>query len=122
MVQRVEWILSQYLFGTKYKTISGKAQAKNNVKYKISGRCNQNEITLFENEYKTLIEGGGKIGGPNQNTIMVLGANPSKNGVTSGFLNGTIYSVRIYNRALTDDEVMQNYKIDKMLYGVEDIN
>ena len=87
----------------------------------MSGKYDGKYISLFKNNNKAnseLIEGTIK---PTNNTIMVLGANPNGNVVEGNYFNGTIYSVRIYNRALTDDEVMQNYKIDKMLYGVEDI-
>lgn len=30
---------------------------------------------------------------------------------------GNVYSVKVYNRALTDAEVLQNYKMDKVNYG-----
>ncbi len=98
------------------------SNSQSNVKYSISGKYNQKEIALFENGKKDSKEKIGKITKTANNTIMALGANPTGNEVNDAYLNGTIYSVRIYNRALTDDEVMQNYKIDKMLYGVEDIN
>lgn len=32
-------------------------------------------------------------------------------------LNGIIYSVRVYNRALTDEEIAHNYRIDKTKYS-----
>ena len=92
-----------------------------NIKYSISGRYDGKEISLFENEHKTTKEIEGKIVKPNDSTIMILGGNPDGNIANWNYLSGTICSVRIYNRALTDEEVMQNYKIDKMLYGVEDI-
>ncbi len=98
------------------------SNSQSNVKYSISGKYNQKEIALFENGKKDSKEKIGKITKTTNNTIMALGTNPFKDTSDVSFLNGTIYSVRIYNRALTDDEVMQNYKIDKMLYGVEDIN
>lgn len=31
---------------------------------------------------------------------------------------GNIYSVKIYNRVLTDSEIIQNYNIDKDKYGI----
>ena len=96
---------------------------KSNKKYAISGKYDGKNVYLFKNNNKSssdLIEG--KIKSPGRKMIMALGENPDGENTGSNFFNGTIYSVRIYNRALTDDEVMQNYKIDKMLYGVEDIN
>ena len=36
------------------------------------------------------------------------------------YLNGKIYSVRIYNRALTDKEIEQNYQRDKNRFNIND--
>lgn len=33
-------------------------------------------------------------------------------------LNGIIYSVRIYNRVLSDDEIKQNYEVDKKRFNI----
>lgn len=35
-----------------------------------------------------------------------------------GFFNGKVYSVRIYNKALTDEEIKNNYNIDKYRFDV----
>lgn len=34
-------------------------------------------------------------------------------------LNGVIYAVRIYNRVLTDEEIKNNYEIDKLRFNLE---
>lgn len=36
------------------------------------------------------------------------------------FTKEKIYSIRIYNRALTDEEVLQNYNMDKAIYNFLD--
>ena len=105
-----------------YKFHYSNNNSYNNIKYALSGRYDKKEISLFENGNKTSENIQGTIKKTSGNTIMALATSPSENIAYSEFFNGTIYSVRIYNRALTDEEVMQNYKIDKMLYGVEDIN
>ena len=33
-------------------------------------------------------------------------------------LKGKIYSIRVYNRALTQDEINHNYEIDKKRFGI----
>lgn len=33
-------------------------------------------------------------------------------------LKGTIYSIRVYNRALTEEEIKQNYEVDKIKYNL----
>lgn len=35
-------------------------------------------------------------------------------------LNGIIYNVRVYNRALTDEEILKNHEIDKQRYQIVD--
>ncbi len=50
------------------------------------------------------------------NTIIMLGANPSWNKPESSFFNGTIYSVRLYDRALSEAEIKYNYLIDSSRY------
>lgn len=36
---------------------------------------------------------------------------------SSYYLNGNVYSVRIYNRVLTDAEIINNYNVDKQRFG-----
>lgn len=51
----------------------------------------------------------GTIKPPSDSTVFALGTNPKGSSSATTFLNGDIYSVRLYNRALSEDEVMQNY-------------
>ena len=37
---------------------------------------------------------------------------------SEAFNNFEVYSVRIYNRALTDEEISQNYNVDKERFGI----
>lgn len=61
----------------------------------------------------------GVIGVAGANTIYVLNGNPSGINVQASSLRQTVYSVRIYDRALTPAEVAQNYAIDKARFGLE---
>lgn len=54
---------------------------------------------------------------PDDNTILMLGANPGGNVATSVFFNGSIYSVRVYDRALNEAEIKYNYMIDSARYN-----
>lgn len=49
---------------------------------------------------------------------MILGADPEGNSARQNFFNGNIYCARIYNRALTEKEIEQNYNIDKIRYNI----
>jgi hypothetical protein len=53
------------------------------------------------------------------NTVFSLGTNPGPNGSAGvPYFNGKIYTVRIYDRALSNAEIEQNYKIDQSRFGV----
>lgn len=67
----------------------------------------------------------GNLTNPKLNTITTINANPSGGNAPtgqgeygSGFGTGSLnfYSSRIYNRALSDDEIMQNFLIDKKIF------
>ena len=61
----------------------------------------------------------GTIGKTTNNTYMVIGANPNGNKITQGgYFNGLISCIRIYDRALTDEENAVNYLNDRDRYGV----
>ena len=37
---------------------------------------------------------------------------------SEGFLNGNIYSIRVYNRGLSDEEIKKNFEVDKKRFGI----
>lgn len=53
----------------------------------------------------------------NTKGITYLGAHATS-GNPTGFFNGTIHAVRIYNRKLTQAEMIQNQEADKARYGL----
>ncbi|MBR0350900.1 MAG: LamG domain-containing protein [Clostridia bacterium] len=54
------------------------------------------------------------------NVPYVLGGNPGVSGGVAEKFYGKIYSAKIYNKALSVDEVKHNYLIDKAKYGIEE--
>lgn len=40
-------------------------------------------------------------------------------GGSSYYFGGEIYSIRVYNRALTKDELLHNYNYDKEKFNIE---
>ena len=95
-----------------------------NSKYSISGSYDgqimkirtsngSNRATTYQ---ETAV--AGTIGKPTHNTYMVLGANPTGQQVSGSFYNGEISSVRIYNRALSDEENAVNYLNDRERYNL----
>jgi hypothetical protein len=51
----------------------------------------------------------------NSNTNFIVGCHPN---LSTGFLNGNITQVQIYNRALSASEVLQNYNATKGRFGL----
>lgn len=47
---------------------------------------------------------------------MVIGAR-NYLGTWRNFIDGNIYAVRVYNRNLTEDEILSNYNVDKSIYS-----
>ena len=71
---------------------------------------------ILNNSYNVI----GSIGSPENNTPMVIGANPYGASTKSNrFFKGNIYSVRIYNKALTPEEIHRNYLYDKQKFNLE---
>lgn len=91
-----------------------------NKNYSLSGSYDNVKAILYENGKKVENAIYDTIGLPQLSTILAVGCNPQGDTSFGGeFLNGEILSVRIYNRALLDEEVKQNYRIDKIRFGVE---
>lgn len=116
-----------YLNGD-YKNAKSDTPYVQNKIYSLSSSFDGSKINFFENNKKYVNNNIGNstvIKSPTNNTILILGNNPYNNSIEgsstySKWLNGKVYSVRIYNRALTDEEVAHNYEIDKERFGIED--
>lgn len=59
---------------------------------------------------------------PASGTSLVLGGNPLAGSDALTNFKGTIYCVRIYNRALTEEELKENYKVDQQRYGIKPLD
>ena len=91
-----------------------------NRKYHFATSYNGTNIKMFTNGkdiYTVAV--AGTIGTPVAGAIGVVGANPNSAGGVSGeYFTGKIYSVRVYDRALTAAEIKHNYEFDKLYYGL----
>ena len=99
-----------------YRTISSRTKFERNKIYSLSAKYNGESADFFENgqKYSLAIKGSLYY---SDNTVTVIGGNPSGNNCFS-FAQEKVYSVRIYNRALTDEEILQNYEVDKATFGL----
>ena len=70
-----------------------------------------------ENVKEKTQEAEEKIENPSKNTVMALGVNPIENTSGSGFANINIYGLRIYDKALTQEEIQTNYEVNRKRYN-----
>ena len=91
-------------------------------KYFLSGSYDSKMVVFYENNKRYFIEKVGTTCFPSENTYLIIGGNPEGSILDewAGKFKGKVYSVRFYDRALSDDEVIQNFNIDKMRFDLED--
>ena len=108
--------------GGGYKYIKSNNEVLNNKMYSLSTKYDGENYCLRQNDvtYSEKIVGDYK--NPEKNTIFMIGGNPDGNSMsnTNPLFNIEVYSVRIYDRALTNDEINQNYENDKVRFGIDD--
>lgn len=104
---------------SKVSFIYSKNAFVTNKKYSLSGSYSGNKLKLYElGVLQSQSDLSGSLGMPEKNTVMMIGANPKDKNPTEYYLRGKVYSVRIYNRALSEEEVKQNYTVDKVRFGL----
>ena len=119
------FILRTYFWGT-----DGVARTINDIA-EMSEKKIYNVVTTYDGMKLIMYVNGDKVNTvsyntnsvikqPDNNTVMGIGTNPRGDVATGEYLNGKVYSVAIYDRALTEEEVRHNYEIDKVKYGIDD--
>ncbi|MGN0182099.1 MAG: LamG-like jellyroll fold domain-containing protein [Candidatus Ornithomonoglobus sp.] len=80
---------------------------------------NSDAFICYANAGQIAVLPGGALKAPSNNTVWALGANP-KGSVSEGSdyenLVGNIYSVRIYNRSLSPEELRHNHMVDTLRF------
>ncbi|MDR1591802.1 MAG: LamG domain-containing protein [Prevotellaceae bacterium] len=67
--------------------------------------------------FNTISSSVATIGLPDDNTVWAIGANPQISSANAGFLiNANIYSVRLYDRKLSLEEIQSNAALDQKRY------
>lgn len=96
-----------------YHYVTGSSTSKNKINY-YSFTYDGLELILYENGIPVdKLEIEGIITSPSSGTPLTLGGNPNAKGeITDSYFKGTIYSVRLYDRALTKEEIKNNYDFD----------
>ena len=92
--------------------------------YYVCGSYNNQKLLLVTSNnnsvgmnYQELYESG-TIKEPDNNTKMILGANPNGDNAANFYFNGKISVVRIYSKALSNEEISCNYLNDRERYNL----
>ena len=118
--------IAEFSVGGSYKyCILNEIPYEIGSKYYVSVTYDGNIIKAYINgNLKSTIEINGKID-PSE-ARMAIGANPSPStgtGIETDErivpLNGKVYSARIYDRALTENEIKKNYELDSERFGIK---
>ena len=107
---------------SKYNYISSKENNEICKIYSMSTGNNENRMYFSQNGNINYINEVGIVGAPANNTVFAIGTNPDgdsyKIGSSEEFAKIEVYSVRIYNRCLSEEEIIQNYEIDKQRFSI----
>ena len=104
--------------GGSYKYLYSPNIIEENKVYSLSTGYNGSEQFFMENgQYNSKIMTG-TYKKPDSSTVFMLGTNPSGKEAGDARTNMEVYSVRIYNRCLSKEEIIQNYKIDKQRFSI----
>ncbi|MCM1090540.1 MAG: LamG domain-containing protein [Butyrivibrio sp.] len=100
-----------------YKEVIGNTVTVGESVY-ICGKYDGNTISIYQDG---LLAAAKDVSGtpkdPTKNSVLMIGANPNGLSPESGYYyTGKIFAVRIYNRALSDDEIADHYAKDYMRF------
>lgn len=102
-----------------YKEAKVLTISKINTKYSIVGSYDGKILKVYMNgNLASSLSLTGSIGTTGSSTVMAIGTNPAGSSGNGNYYNGRVYSVRIYDRALTDAEIQENYKVDNSNYKI----
>ena len=106
-----------------YKGITLDERIEDNKIINICLTYNGEKVVLYVNGIEKGVNNTnttGIISKTQNNTVFAIGTNPSGKNAGNNILSGKVYSTKIYNRALSEDEIHHNYILDKNRYGIEE--
>lgn len=107
----------QVYISSDWRYVNGSSVVPNKI-YALSGKYDGSYLYLYENGVKYQTSRTGNIT-YNSTAPLAMACNPSAAGDCGSFIKVRVYSIRLYNRALTEEEVLQNYNVDKVRFGIE---
>ena len=111
------YIYSPFYINGSYSEIYSLDKYEIGKTYVVQATYDGKKMKLYiNNKLQNTISIIGTIGVPYDNTILMLGSNPRGTSSAECYFKGIIHSARIYNVALDEDAIMQNYNIDYKKY------
>ena len=103
-------ISCSYYINGAYQYLDSSITPSSGTIYTVTATYDGSTIKLYINgELNTQQSISGTIKTPIKNTMMAIGGNPVGNTIQDSYMKGKIYSARIYNRALSQEEIIHNY-------------
>ena len=120
-VQGGNHVYGQYYIGAWYTTgYDTSPVVETNTIGQVATSYDQTTMKLFKDgKLNQSAAQAGSIGTPASSTVMAVGTNPYGTAGAAGYFQGRIYSVRIYNTPLTDEQIYHNYLYDKQLFRLD---
>ncbi len=110
-------ILTFIYLGNSYKYHNSTHISLNKI-YTVSASYDGNQLMMCINGTCQTSYTIGTLKYPDQNTVMAIGCNPQRTDKASRFFNGKIYSARVYSRALTKEEILNNQEKDMTDFNI----
>ena len=108
------YICAEFYISGSYREVQSLDKYEIGKTYVVQVTYDGNEIKLYvNNKLQNTVSVTGTIGSATNNTVIMLGSNPSGTKAKSNYFKGTIHSARIYDRALTLEELYKNYNSDE---------
>ena len=105
-----------YYINGSYQRVYSTVNPSVGTIYTVTSTYDGTTIKLYINgTLNTQKSVSGTIKTPIKNTMMAIGGNPVGNAIQDSYMIGKIYSAKVYNRALTQDEITHNYNT---IYGM----
>lgn len=88
--------------------------------HNVTGTCNGRIVSLFvDGVQANTVDIGSRLSLTyNNNNIFVVGAEPQLTTVVGNYFSGDIGPVSVYNRALSNNEIQQNFNAVRGRYGI----
>ena len=108
------YIYAEFYINGSNKVVQSLDKYEIGKTYVVQAIYDGNEIKLYiNNKLQNTISVTGTIDSATNNTVIMLGSNPSGTAAKGNYFKGTIHSARIYDRALKTDELYKNYNSDE---------